>query len=266
MMSDGAGDSVEKGWELLEEGDPAAAAAVAAEILAASPDDVEALLLAGAALLEAGAPGESETMLRRASRLAPDEPRVILSLGHLHFEVCRFDEALRAARSLLRQQELAEARWLEGLALDLLGRKDEADSSFEKAARLDPSRFGAVPEISEARFREAIRDALASLPEMFQEAIRDLPIVLRDVPTPEMLSSMDDPSPELLGLFVGIPLTEKSWSDPSGVASITLFTRNLERACSDGAELVREIRVTLLHEIGHYLGMTEEELDAAGYS
>jgi predicted Zn-dependent protease with MMP-like domain len=81
-----------------------------------------------------------------------------------------------------------------------------------------------------------------------------------------MLRGMEDPSPDLLGLFVGIPLTERSVSDLADLSSITLFTRNLERSCSDGAELVEEIRVTLLHEIGHYLGMTEEELEEAGYS
>ncbi len=259
-------DPLERGWDLLEGGDPAGAGALAGEMLARDPDDVEALLLAGAALMDAGDLDEAEDRLRRAARLAPASPRVILSLGHLLFETCRFDEALEAAGTVLETDEIAEARWLEGLALDLLGRRERADASFRKAAVLDPSRFGDVPVISEARFREAIHDALAELPEEFQERVGDLPIVLRDVPSLEMLRSMEDPSPDLLGLFVGIPLTEKSWSDHASVASITLFTRNLERACCDGAELVEEIRVTLLHEIGHYLGMTEGDLEEAGYS
>lgn len=259
-------DPIERGWDLLDRGEPAEAYEVSQDLLAEDPDDADALLLAGTALMEADRLREAEPALRRAVEAAPGGAQAVLTLGQLLYWTCRFEEALEAAESVLsREEACADAHYLKGLALDLLGRRADADSSFAVAAGLDAERFRMAPTLGEDRLRGAVRDALAELPAEFQGRIGDLPIVLRDVPTQEILSTLEDPSPDLLGLFVGIPLTERSHLDVADVPSIALFTRNLERACSDGAELVEEIRITLLHEVGHFLGLDEQQLADRGY-
>jgi predicted Zn-dependent protease with MMP-like domain len=71
-------------------------------------------------------------------------------------------------------------------------------------------------------------------------------------------------SPEILGLFVGTPIGEKG-SGGSGYPDVVLlFQRNLERAGHTRAEVAKEIRITLLHEYGHYLGFEEEDMERLG--
>ena len=79
------------------------------------------------------------------------------------------------------------------------------------------------------------------------------------------LGSGDGLPPDLLGLFVGASHLERCDENPiDGVARIHLFQRNLERACSDRAELIAELRITLYHELGHLLGFDEHGVDELG--
>jgi len=65
----------------------------------------------------------------------------------------------------------------------------------------------------------------------------------------------------LLGIFHGVPATKKSVFDlPTGPAHIVLYQNNIEAVCSSEAEVRHQIRQTLMHELGHYFGMTEEQL------
>ena len=116
-------------------------------------------------------------------------------------------------------------------------------------------------------FDRAVEEALASLPAELAQHMENLAILVEDLPSLELLEGMNDPAPDLLGLFVGVPVSERSHADVMLLPeTIYLFKQNLERSCADREHLVSEIRITLLHEIGHYLGMDEEALHDAGYS
>ena len=116
-------------------------------------------------------------------------------------------------------------------------------------------------------FMAAVEGTFEHLPEQFREAIENLSITVEDYPTPEIVSMMKLRSKhELLGLYQGTPLPSRgTWYGMSPVApdQIFLYKANIEQEGQGNLE--ETIREVLIHEIGHYFGMSEEEIRAAGY-
>ena len=111
-----------------------------------------------------------------------------------------------------------------------------------------------------AEFDAVVQEAVESLPEPMRGAVHNVIITVADCP-----SSARGEEDDLLGIFVGVPLNERSVFDPPGPPDrIYLFQRNLEEECETHEELVDEIYLTLVHEIGHYLGYDEDELHDLG--
>lgn len=259
---------IDLGWDLLEQGQFDGAIDVAQALLAEEADDAEASFLEASALFEAGDLDGAESRLRRLLDLEPESVPARLTLAALLHATCRFDEALEAVDQVAPiDPGNPYAAYLRGLVLDMSGKRSEADVCFARAAELEPGHYQIPVTLDRSEFDRAIEDALESLPSEFRCRLSNLSIQVEEVPSRALLATLDEPSPDILGLFVGTPLTEKNTSDaPQLPEAIYLFKRNLERACADRDELVEEIRVTLLHEIGHYLGMEETELDEAGFA
>ena len=121
--------------------------------------------------------------------------------------------------------------------------------------------------MSKAKFGELVEKALAELPAQFARHLEEVPIELRDRPTKRQLKSVGlDEDELLLGLYDGLPLDERS-VEHSGVrpAVIYLFQEDIELASDSESDLIREVRTTVLHEIGHHFGMDEDDLDKLGY-
>lgn len=120
--------------------------------------------------------------------------------------------------------------------------------------------------MSKAKFGELVEQALASLPPQFAEQLEEVPIEVRDKPTSRHLRSLRGRGGLLLGLYDGVPLDQRS-VEMSGVrpAVIYLFQENIETSSADEHELIEQVRVTVLHEIGHHFGMDEDDLDELGY-
>ena len=112
-------------------------------------------------------------------------------------------------------------------------------------------------------FERLVADALASIPRRFRDAMANLAIVVEDEPSRELLEEMEmGPADTLLGLYQGIPLTERSWNYGNTLPDrILLFRGPLERESEDKDDLVVAIGETLIHEIGHYFGLSEEEIE-----
>ncbi len=121
--------------------------------------------------------------------------------------------------------------------------------------------------VSKSKFSSLVEQALAELPEPFAEYIEEIPVDIRDRPTRKQLKSVGLDDDELLmGLYAGIPLTEKSVlhsGQQPGV--IYIFQEDIELVCDNEEDLVREVRVTVLHELGHHFGLDEDDLDRLGY-
>lgn len=116
--------------------------------------------------------------------------------------------------------------------------------------------------MSRELFRKAVGEALDSLPEEFRKRIRNVAVLVEDLPPDQLPSSPDRPRRILLGLFHGVPLTMKSvFHGPIGAPDyVVLYQKNIEAVCSTEAEVREQIRLTVVHEMGHYFGMTEEQL------
>jgi len=120
-----------------------------------------------------------------------------------------------------------------------------------------------------ATFTALARRAFERLPKQFRDHLEHVEFVIEDWPSAELLKSLElDPEEDtLLGFYDGVPIGERSTLDgPEPVTdTIYLFQGALEEACESDAELVEEIRVTLLHEIGHHFGLDDDEIEKLGY-
>ena len=112
-------------------------------------------------------------------------------------------------------------------------------------------------------FDALVADALAGIPHRFREAMTNLAVTVESEPSRELLAEMEiEPPDTLLGLYQGTPLTERSWGHGNVLPDrILLFQGPLERASEDHDDLVVAIGETLIHEIGHYFGLSEEEIE-----
>jgi predicted Zn-dependent protease with MMP-like domain len=110
-------------------------------------------------------------------------------------------------------------------------------------------------------FVKVAEQALDSLPEEFRSRIQNVAILVEDFPPNQSPPQTGHRRRLLLGIFHGVPATKKSVFDVSlGPAHIVLYQKNIEAVCSNEAEIRHQIRQTLMHELGHYFGMTEEQL------
>jgi predicted Zn-dependent protease with MMP-like domain len=107
--------------------------------------------------------------------------------------------------------------------------------------------------LSRHRFEHLVTKALAGLPEEFQSRLENVVVLIEDEPPEDMIGT--------LGLYEGVPLTERTSDDTSLPDRITLFKGPIERASRTQEEIEGEVRLTVLHEVGHFFGLEEEQLD-----
>jgi len=112
-------------------------------------------------------------------------------------------------------------------------------------------------------FEQHVAEALASIPRRFRDAMKNVAIVVEDEPSRELLEEMEIAPPgTLLGLYQGTPLTERGWGYGNTLPDrVLIFQGPHEREAEDEDDLVVAIGETLIHEIGHYFGMSEEEIE-----
>ena len=112
-------------------------------------------------------------------------------------------------------------------------------------------------------FERLVAEAVTLIPRRFRQEIRNLAVVVEDAPSLELLDEMDiEPPDSLYGLYQGTPLTERSWAHGNQLPDrITLYQQPIEADCEDEDEVRAVIGETLIHEIGHYFGMSEEQIE-----
>jgi predicted Zn-dependent protease with MMP-like domain len=122
-------------------------------------------------------------------------------------------------------------------------------------------------KLSEQEFDGIVKKALGRVPAEIGQHLDNIIISVRKRPSKRMLREMELPEDEeLFGLFEGTPLIERSvTSPPLFPDSILLFQEPLEAACETIEQLEEEIEVTVVHEIAHFVGMSEERLAELGY-
>jgi len=258
----------------LQDGDPERAYALAREGAKQARREGDDLLAAdlrwleGAALLEMEDGVAALAALDEALRLAPDHLDALLERAAALFELCRFDAALASAQAIAEDAPgEARAHQLLGLLAERRGDAREAERCFARARKLDPEAYPKTPSLSRREFDATVERALEAIPESVRRYLSNVPITVEDFPADHDLLDADPPlPPTILGLFRGAPYGQKLSSDPWShlPSSIVLYQHNLERASRDRDELEEEIATTLVHEVGHFLGLDEDELWARG--
>lgn len=121
--------------------------------------------------------------------------------------------------------------------------------------------------VSQERFGELVEEALAELPEEFARFLEEVPVEVRDRPTAGQLRRLGMRHNELLlGLYQGRPRTRRSVEDSGRMPDVIyLYQNHIELVSRSEQELVKQVRTTVLHEIGHHFGMDEKDLDELGY-
>ena len=117
--------------------------------------------------------------------------------------------------------------------------------------------------MTRAQFERLVVEATALIPKRFRQEMGNLAIVIEDEPAPELLAELEiEPPDSLYGLYQGTPLTERTWGFGNSLPDkISLFQKPIEEDCEDEDDIRAVIGETLIHEVGHYFGLSEEEIE-----
>ena len=117
--------------------------------------------------------------------------------------------------------------------------------------------------MTRARFEQLVAEAVTLIPARFRREMQNLALVVEDEPAPELLEEMEiEPPDSLYGLYQGTPLTERTHDMAAPLPDvITIFQRPIEEDCEDEDDIREVIGETLIHEVGHYFGLSEEEIE-----
>ena len=253
----------------LRSGDPEAAITSCQQALELESRSDEALFLMGEAFRDLGVADSALDSYRRCVLVDPKRADAWAALGTMHLFMLQLEEASRALNRALREDaQIPEAWYARGLLRERREDWEGSDRDLARAARLDPATYPFPVPLSDEHLEDAIEDVVGSLHPTLQEYLANVAILVEETPSDEILRQYDPPlSPgELLGYFSGHSLLERSEHDPWShlPAAILLFRRPLQRYAQTREQLVDELRTTIYHEIGHFLGLEEEDLEARG--
>jgi predicted Zn-dependent protease with MMP-like domain len=113
-------------------------------------------------------------------------------------------------------------------------------------------------------FEQLVQSALDELPAEFAERLENVAVVVAEEPNPEDLRELgldgEADSDELFGLYVGVPLIDRDSSYSGLPDCVYIYMGPISRACTTSQEVVREVRDTVIHELGHHFGLSDAEM------
>ena len=120
--------------------------------------------------------------------------------------------------------------------------------------------------MNRAKFEKLVDEAIQELPEEFKEKLENVAVIVEDDPSEEILERMDvPPDGTLFGLYEGTPLTERGALSPLYPDRIWIFQKPIEEHCRTDDEIRKEIKTTIVHEVGHFFGLDDDYLEALGF-
>lgn len=253
--------------QLIAFDDPEAAVELAEEALALADEEdeyLDALVLKAEAQLAAGDEDEARETLSELPPTPLPDATLHARAGILYLGLDDLDQAEHHLRAVLTL-DANNTDALHGLGLIHEAREDSerAIEIFQKVREADlvapPPPWGLPRE----RFEEVAEAAHAALPKPILRLLANVPILVDDYPSAELVAEGNDP--RMLGFFAGVPFPEQpNVGGAPHLEAIHLYQRNIERDCQSADEIEDEIRITLLHETGHFFGLDEEDLERMG--
>ena len=112
-------------------------------------------------------------------------------------------------------------------------------------------------------FTRLVEEALTEIPKRFRDEMKNVAVVVEDEPPRHILAELEiEPEDSLFGLYQGIPLPERSWAHGNTLPDrISIYQRPIEEACEDHEDIIVCVAETVIHEFGHYFGLSEEEIE-----
>lgn len=246
----------------LESGDPLGALR---ELRGAPAEHPDVALLESELRIELGELRLARVAWERAQASLPsDDPDLLWLEGQLLLREWRAEEAEQCFLALAVLNESGAGLAALALCRDLAGDEAESDALRARAHALDPETQPLPVRLSREEFDGALKQAFDELPFEIRRSLSDLRTLVEPMPH-RSLADFGEPAeipPDLMGLFCGPTLGELAEATSAPV--VYLFQRNIERVCGSLEELHEEIRITLYHEIGHFLGHDEHGLEALG--
>lgn len=258
---------IRRGQDALDAEEFQEAEAFARRAMMRDQASIEARQVLSSSLIEMARYEEALEVLDEMLTLDPQDPVTHADAGVCFFMLCEFERADAALQQALElDSKDVQAQYWKGLSLERRGEFERADEMFMLAHQTEPEGFPRPARMSRREFQRVVDAAIEEIDTDIREEMKNLTIIIDDLPTDDDLTDYDPPlDPCLYGLYVGVPLPERSNADlPRLPDTIYIYQRNLERVCSDLETLRKEIRITLLHEVGHYLGYDEDDLAERG--
>jgi predicted Zn-dependent protease with MMP-like domain len=255
--------------DALNRGDASEALELCGQILKGMPEHPGALYLTGEAFRDMRELHEAELRYRRVVHLLAIHSPSWSALGAVLFEQLRFQEARAPLLRAIRLDPLnAEAYYWRAMLRERRGDYRGAARDFRRASHLNPVAFPRPVPLDDSTVEAVVIEVLQELHPSIRGYLAQVTIILEEVPEEDVLRQYHPPAPpsEILGYFAGVPVTERSLEDPWShlPSAIVLFRRNLERVAWDRERLIEELRITVFHEVGHFLGLDEQDLEARG--
>jgi predicted Zn-dependent protease with MMP-like domain len=199
--------------------------------------------------------------------VALGDTEAALEIADLHLALGDAELARGRLRTLTAAEPGSADAWHAlGCAASDLGDEDEMRAAWKQTWMLDSApgaSRGAERRLTDTEVGEIAEQALGELPDRARELLRGVPIVIAEQPAEADVEAGIDP--RALGLFSGTAMPDFSHlGGQPGLTQILIFRRNLERVAASAEELREEIRTTLLHETGHFFGLSDDELDGLG--
>jgi predicted Zn-dependent protease with MMP-like domain len=217
-------------------------------------------------LIEIGDLAAAEAEVRVMRTLAPADETARLQHGIIRYYLWDLKGAEAIWDGLkLWGDSRAELLAFRARLCELRGELDQADRLYDQAFALAPSRHPQPPRVPARAIRKTVEEVLEGLPAPVRDALGEVTVEVRPMPDPALHAGADT-DPDLLGLYTGTNLMERDAMGGGGPAldRIFLFQRNLERMCQTEEEVLEQVRITLLHEIGHHVGWDEDEVEERG--
>jgi len=246
--------------ELDERGDATALRREVLKARARHPESIDLMEWEATLAVDADEPARALELLDAVLARAPrrfwprrERASMLLDLGRFEEALAALDDLTSAAR-LRDEDERSSLHHDRGLCLDRLGRDEEADREFARAARLWPDGQFVPLRLSSEEFDALVEQALDHIPRRFRRYLQQTVVTVDDYPPP----GTDDPF--VLGVYHGVPRPHRAASGKDDPDTIVVFKRCHEVVCPTRRKLEEEVVRTVVHEIAHHFGIEHDDM------